>query len=242
MFANACVLLQPAVYSVCVTSATDRGENAVSLGTGFMIAPGVLVTVAHLLARHAPNKDCEVQVCQPRSGADLPYTQARVWAQDASRELLLLETEPTAAVAHLMLAAVPSGTSCGVLGYPHSQLRWPEGPQKAIGVSAQIRFRAVHIAAAYPQRLALDQPVFAGYELDTTVFLGTSGAPVFLTDGRVLGMVYGGDAPQKPDTAVVVAASEIAAFAREHGIEPHTAGDVEQAVLKEKAHDRSAAS
>lgn len=164
MFAAACATLRPTVYSVCVASTSSTREGSISLGTGFVIAPGVLVTASHLLERHAANETVEVHVCSRQTLDSQPYAWAEIAAKDASRELLLLNAETGAAVVRLALAGVPMGTACGILGYPHGHVQWPDSDlsQNIIQANTTMRFHAAHIAAAYPMRLTLDQPLFAG--------------------------------------------------------------------------------
>jgi S1-C subfamily serine protease len=162
-------------------------------GSGFVFAPGKLLTNAHVVA----GTD-QVQVVLP-SGA---RTSARVVLYDPERDVAVLDApgvKPTQSPP-LAFAAVPASTDASaiVLGYPED-----------------------HGFTVAPARIR-DQEMITGhdiygqgtvtrqiYSIRGTVISGNSGGPLITPDGSVLGIVFA-TALDSSDTGFVLTDSEIA--------------------------------
>jgi S1-C subfamily serine protease len=220
MFAKACTQLQKSLYVVGVSSTAVTKNDTTTVGTGFLIAPNILATVAHLFDRHRNGRQMWIEVSslpavlQSAPGTSAQTTPATVLAQDAARDLTLLRLTAVQDTAPVRLVTTPigMGTSCGVMGFPHAEVQADQN------IRVLERFRGGHIAAYRRGHDQEDHP--SAYEIDTLLFPGASGSPVFLPNGRVLGMVLtGGQEEQRSGFALLLAAAEIAALAQANGVQ-----------------------
>jgi S1-C subfamily serine protease len=141
-------------------------------GSGFVVAPGYVVTNAHVVA----GTDSQLVVW------DGDHLRADVVAFDPELDLAVLQVpDLRAAPLALALQEVPRSTGGAVLGYPGG----PPLTTSSAAVRAAIDAtgRDIYGAGRIERRL---------YELQTVVRPGNSGGPFVLTDGRVAGVVFAG--------------------------------------------------
>ncbi len=146
------------------------GCGGIQEGSGFVVAPGLVVTNAHVVAGIAH------PMVEDMNGSH----QTSVVLFDPSYDLALMRvgglTEPTLA---LDPANVARGTTAAVLGYP-------EGGQftaTPAGVMAEFEAEGRDI---YGQGLTLRNV----YEVQAVVRPGNSGGPLVEPDGEVIGVVF----------------------------------------------------
>jgi S1-C subfamily serine protease len=211
----------PLAGFLAVACLADRPAPAPRLSaSAFAIAPGVLVTNAHVVER-----------CRARGSDPWIADHAGPWrvaAEDAALDLALLAGPPDPTVPPLLLAApgpLPRGAEVLVLGFPAGQAETDSVPSAALGLVGQagliVHDPQAEIAASFE---ALDrsgrpvQPTWADgvayfgaanagrlrwmLEIDVPVGPGESGAPVLDRTGAVAGVVFAGHPDQGPGLAV----------------------------------------
>jgi S1-C subfamily serine protease len=139
-------------------------------GSGFVVAPGLVVTNAHVVAGE-PSTQISV------GGASYPAT---VVLFDPGFDLAVLRTRaPLGPPLRLDPSSVGRGTQGAVLGYPE------DGPLAVgpAGVAADIQAEGRDI---YNAGLVIRNV----YQIDADVQPGNSGGPVVATDGMVVGVVF----------------------------------------------------
>jgi uncharacterized membrane protein required for colicin V production len=149
-------------------------------GSGWVAAPGVVVTNAHVVAGQ---DDTVVQV----RGAG-PELDAQAVAFDARNDVAVLRVAGLDAPALPMRGDVPSGTGGAILGFPEN------GPYDVraarIGATRQVVSQDAYGRGPVQRRMTA---------IRGTVRSGNSGGPVVGTDGRVLTTVFAattGDGPR----------------------------------------------
>jgi len=241
MFAATCSKVRPGIYGYLGTAHLGKNQVGFACGSAFMIAPGVLATTAHSLRVDDLAKGKLVDKIEVICTLDIGKAMevAEVIAVDDARDIALLRLPTPRSTAFLALAIdqIPSGTSCGSLGFPLGSVAMTQaGPR----FNLIERFQGSHISATGISPLPDGTP-FTYLETDSLMYGGSSGCPGFLLDGRVFGMqsrsiVEGGaqanakrkgvhfrPAPSKPQATRIaislwVASSEIVAMAGRHGI------------------------
>lgn len=146
------------------------GCGVLQEGSGFVAAPGLVVTNAHVVAG----------IAQPLVQVGSSVKSTKVVLFDPSFDLAVLRVAGlTAPVLRLDPAAAPRGTQGAVLGYPG------DGPftADAAGVMAAFEAQGRDIYGR-------DLTVRNVYELDAMVRPGNSGGPLVLPDGEVEGVVF----------------------------------------------------
>ena len=139
-------------------------------GSGFVVAPGVVVTNAHVIAGVR-----EVTVLDPAG-----QHTATVVRFDPNEDVAVLKVATLRAPAlATVVDPVAAGAAAAVLGYPGG------GPLSAAD------------AVVLDQRIAVGQNIYnagtvrrAIYEIAADVEPGNSGGPLIATDGRVAGIVF----------------------------------------------------
>ncbi|MCU4184656.1 MarP family serine protease [Acidiferrimicrobium sp. IK] len=191
----AAVPLSPATVSA-VTASTVKVEgqacNRIQDGSGFTVAPHLVVTNAHVVAGEPAG---ETSVITP-SGSTLPATVVRF---DPNRDLALLSV-PGLAEAPLSIATGTVGEQGAVFGHP--------GGQTALQV----------IPAAISQEVtAVGEDLYNTHSTRRDVFIlaaylmpGDSGGALVSTAGKVIGVAFA-IAPDRPGTSYALASSELQA-------------------------------
>ncbi|HEX3349416.1 MAG TPA: trypsin-like peptidase domain-containing protein [Acetobacteraceae bacterium] len=185
------------------------GGRPVASGSGFVVAPGRVLTNNHVVAQ------CSRVVAR---NSELKTADARVLATDARRDLAVLSV-PDGFAPPLTFRANPPvtrGDTVVVYGFPLSGLL-SAGPTLTTGnVNALSGFH--------------DDPL--EFQISAPVQPGNSGGPLLDGQGHVIGVVVaklnaarvaeltGGDIPQNVNFAVK--GSEALAFLRERNVEPAT--------------------
>jgi S1-C subfamily serine protease len=185
-------------------------ERASSSGTGFVVAPGRLMTNNHVVA------ECGRMVARNAQNRRVP---ARVLATDRRRDLALLEVPSDFGppLAFRETPAVRRGETVVTYGFPLSGLL-SSGPTLTTGdISALAGLR--------------DNPV--NFQISAPVQPGNSGGPLLDSHANVIGVIVsklnaariaemtGGDIPQNVNFAVK--GSEALAFLRANSVEPQVA-------------------
>jgi S1-C subfamily serine protease len=168
-----------------VTIETPSGEQA----AGFVLAPGRVVTVAHVVEAGA---FLRVQT------NDHQVRRARVLRVDRRADLALLAVPRLAAAGRVRVAPAAAGSTLRVLldGGAHTV---------TVRRAIDIRLRTATGRGRVRQR--------AGLELDASVTRGDSGAALVTAGGEVAGVVFARSS-NRPDTAYAVDASELRRFLR----------------------------
>lgn len=178
MFQQACQTIREAVYGVKCATPVENNLANVSTGTGFMIAPGVLATAAHVVHFECnPNKTVHktIEVIRaPDIGQRTEKTE--FIAEDVTKDIALLRIiNPRSTQSVVMEPNILNiGTSCGSMGFPLS------GMDSKRGFVLDLRFQGAFISS---YNRVLDY-----YETDALMYKGSSGCPGFTTNGHVFGM------------------------------------------------------
>jgi S1-C subfamily serine protease len=154
--------------------------------TGFAVAPGRVVTVAHAVA-DGPSARVRVRGTAVR--------RAQVLARDDRTDLALLAV-PRLRGAELATAAAKGGDSV--------RMRVLRGRGVATTAATVRRAIDAHVRAPGAER-PLDRPAL---ELDARVLAGDSGAPVLTDAGELAGVVFA-RSRNRPDTAYAVDARAV---------------------------------
>ena len=173
---------------VRVTGAAQSCSRAVS-GSGFAIAPGRVMTNAHVVAGV---QEPQVQVLG--QGALLDAT---VVAFDADRDIAVLAV-PELDIAPLVLGGpARDGDDAAVAGFP--------GGGEFVLLPARVRER---ILARGPDIYNDEQVTREVYSLFVVVKPGNSGGPLLAPDGTVLGVVFAASLDD-PQTGYALTAAEV---------------------------------
>jgi S1-C subfamily serine protease len=189
--------------------AAPGGPRAVSSGTGFVVAPGRLLTNHHVA------RECTEMRVRTSTGAELT---ARVTATDQQRDLTLLTVQGDAGPVLSFRSGpeVRRGEGVVTYGFPLSGIL-SSGPTLTTGeVSALAGLR--------------DNPT--QFQISAPVQPGNSGGPLLDLSGNVMGVVVSklnaqriaqstGDIPQNVNFAVK--GTEAVEFLRRNGVEPRMA-------------------
>ena len=157
-------------------------------GTGFMIAPGVLVTTAHMCHINNDFSKPLLQKFQAIRSPDVGQKMELITliAEDIDRDLALLKIENPRCTMCVQLECgrVQSGRSVGSLGFPLSSMQFT---QSGRNFNLFERFQGASISAYIPKLVPSGHTTYI-YETDSLMYSGSSGCPGFLVDGRVFGM------------------------------------------------------
>ena len=186
MFKDAAARIRESLYGIWAR--TLRGsETTHGNGSGFMIAPGYIVTNSHVL-----HQDGDVNAAfhaeflvirSPDIGRDAEPTA--FVAEDRVRDLALLRIAKPRSERCVALedGLVAAGTVCGSLGFP-----LPKVVSTPNGFSLNLieRFQGAYISSLFTE--ALSGKRITGYEVDREMYRGSSGCPGFVSSGRVIGV------------------------------------------------------
>lgn len=162
--------LQRASASVARISGTAYACGVSMTGSGFLAAPGLVVTNAHVVA-----------------GVDAPLVQlpggdareGRIVYIDAVDDLAVIAVADLEATPLAISAPVPAGTQTAVQGYPR-------GGPFASSTAGVIAVGPVPVPDIYERSAAVREV----YTLDADVQPGNSGGPLLDADGDVVGVVF----------------------------------------------------
>jgi len=153
VFANACAKVRSSIYGVMSASPRGPTQAVATIGTAFMIAPGVLITAAHVLHTEGTVTQPLHTVFEAISAADIgqKMERATLIAEDSERDtaLLRLHDPRSAACVALETSRVPVGTSCGSLGFPLAGIL---SSSKGPALTLAERFQGANISAFHEHR------------------------------------------------------------------------------------------
>lgn len=188
MFVNACNQIRECLYGVSGVSVLGPSQINVTTATGFMVAPGILMTAAHSChVQNDPSQPLHSRfevIRSPDIGQSLE--QATLIAADSIRDIALLRIASPRSLSQVVLHArrVPTGEICGSLGFPLATVSFSPSGYTYHLVE---RFQGASISAyqtnTHPSGRALDI-----YETDSLMYPGSSGCPGFLTTAQVFGI------------------------------------------------------
>ena len=186
MFRTATAEVREALYGIIARSCFGASTNH-CLGSGVMVAPGFVVTNAHILhldgaVANGVHRTFEV-IRSPDIGKNA--VSATLVREDTVRDLALLKIEGGRSGKCVSLAEeiVASGVSCGSLGFPLSVVASENG---RVSYGFTERFQGAFISAYITE--AVSGRLISWYEVDRVMYGGSSGCPFFTVDGRVVGL------------------------------------------------------
>lgn len=203
------------VVRVVIVGRDDEGLIPVSHGTGFAVAPGQIVTNAHVVQDAYKDDNLRVAIVPPESGGAV---FGRIVAIDARRDLALIATEDGLRLPPLALAggAPQDSGDVAAVGYPMNV-------DRAQGLSIEDIFTAQppvksrgFLSGSRPSR-----------QFDTVLHTapiarGNSGGPLLDGCGRVLGVNSFGAESEGADSEFffAVSARELIPFLRANRVTP----------------------
>jgi len=185
MFQHACSTIREAVYGIkCLTTIGGK-EADFSTGTGFMIAPGVLATAAHVMHLEGDVNKSLHQSIEVIRAPDIGQVteRAQFMTEDVDKDVAFLRLEKPRSNRSIVLEPniLNIGTSCGSLGFPLSFIN-PQG-----GFNLVLRFQGAFISCFNLETLPSGKTI-EHYETDSLMYSGSSRCPGFTVAGRVFGM------------------------------------------------------
>ncbi|SRR6266481_1367559 len=217
MFSTACRKIREATYFVRGSSVGGTSSD----GTAFMIAPGILATVGHVLYKNEKDSSSFQDNIRVMRAPEIKIVGgstmeiATVIGVEPEYDIGLLKIQnprDTTCVA-FMADPPPIGTNVGALGFPLISM-----PDMRVPVP---RFQGGYISAHYSLKGVPSGRELLHYETDVPMFKSSSGSPGFLIDGRVFGLHakewHDGKDEKHPGQrafSVWVPISEIIAFAK----------------------------
>jgi hypothetical protein len=218
MFEKAVSGNREAVYAILGSSPPPKNALSPSLGSAFMVAPGLLVTAARILRDGPGPDDPHLSGLRVIRAPDIgkPAEPVAILAANARMDLALLRIDAPRSTNRLRLldALVPVGTHCGTSGFP----RITVDPAPSSGVSLIELFQGADISS-FVSSTGTDGHVESRYETDSPLYGDPSGSPGFVASGEVFGMFHIPDGPLPSDVSFWVPSMTILAFLRANGVE-----------------------
>jgi len=178
MFQEACRTISESVYGIKGVTPIGGSQANVSTGTGFMIAPELLVTAAHVIHFECnPTKPIHQKFDVIRAPDIGQKTEPALFVgEDITKDLALLRVANPRSIQSIVLEpnVLNVGTSCGSLGFPLSFI------DKQGLFHLDLRFQGAFISSF--------NKFLEFYEIDSLMYSGSSGCPVFTVDSRVFGL------------------------------------------------------
>ena len=188
------------------------GSTDLRLGTGFLVAPGIVATCAHALAENREELPAAV-TARTGTGRELQLEVVPQWyrrERAGELDLALLRVPPDAGLPHVLLGdAVETGDRVWAFGHPGGRFRGGQsalftvqGASRLLPVDADGR----PLGEKWESERLFGTPVGGGY----------SGSPVLSHRcGSVCGMLFSAD---KAGSAHMVSAADILALLRDIGL------------------------
>jgi S1-C subfamily serine protease len=228
MFSDACTKIRESIFALIAAS---KGGTA-SGGTALMIAPGILVTAAHVTYKNQGDSTSFQETIRviraPEIDGKQEMESTTVIAVDPEYDIGLLKIENPRTKTRVAFTTdfLPAGTGAGAMGFPLMDVK---GIMAGRAVPL-FRFQGGYVSASYSRLDPISNRRFDYHETDVPMYKGSSGCPGFLVDGRVFG-IHVAEWHDRADTgkpgqrafSVWVPASVIVSFARKNGIEIVTA-------------------
>ncbi|MBY0564200.1 MAG: serine protease [Hyphomonadaceae bacterium] len=205
------------IVRVVVIAQTGQGRTLYGSGSGFVVAPNLVVTSAHVIAPARQSGDFGVAIVLPAGDGLL---QATIVRYSPLTELALLEFRGGPAVTPLTLSTVEPQAGDGVvaLGYPDvdyqgasgADLLRPAPPSRTSGQIASLRDRA-----------PTGEPI-PSINHQAVISSGSSGGPLLDECGRVIGVnswhVSGADT--RETRGVATRTTQLLEFLDQAGVTP----------------------
>lgn len=219
MFEKALAENREAVYAILSSSPPDPKAITPSIGTAFMVAPGLLVTAARCLRDESkpgapPHEGLRV-IRAPDIGRE-PEPVA-VLAANARKDIALLRivSPRSGACLRLLGNPIPVGTHCGTAGFPRISV--DESPASALSLIEL--FQGAEISG-FVSAVGTDGHDDTRYETDSPLYGDASGCPGFLPSGEVFGMCHNPVGIPPSDVTHWVPSMTILAFLKAKNITP----------------------
>jgi len=217
MFEKALASIREAIYAILAPASLPPEAATPSVGTAFMIAPGLLVTAARCVpGGTGPG----ILPCPELSLIRAPdigrgTERATLVSLDRGKGLALLRIDAPRSSAFLKLldAPVPIGAQCAYSGFPRISM----GPAPRPGASLIEMFQGASVSSFARTAGPGGQPV-SRYVTDAPLVGDASGCPGFLPSGEVFGML---DCPPGDLRSAVpswVPSMDIVSFALDNGV------------------------
>jgi S1-C subfamily serine protease len=187
MYRKSCAKIHKSIYGIKAQTQLKGGIGC-STGTGFMIASNILVTAAHLTHRendfNQPMHSNFEVICSTNIGKQME--KARLIASDSVKDIALLKIDnpKSRKTVTLLNKIMTAGTNCGLLGFPLGSVSFNPNGNSTFILSK--RFQGAYVSNLNTYTF-FDRNVLL-YELDALIYSGASGCPVFLLNGKVIGM------------------------------------------------------
>jgi serine protease Do len=206
-----------ATLRVAVISEGPEGRALYGTGSGFVVAPGLVITNAHVVADARREPTLAVAVV-PAEGDGM--IAARIIKFSALMDLALLEYHggPDIKPVLISMREPRAGDAIIALGYPDIddlqrpaiELVRPTPPSRTTGTIASLRDRA-----------PTGDPI-PSINHEAAIFSGSSGGPLIDECGRVIGVNtwHAREAETGEDRAVASRTSQLAVFLDEAGVKP----------------------
>ncbi|HEY3419132.1 MAG TPA: serine protease [Methanomassiliicoccales archaeon] len=184
MFRRACSTNRESIYGVHGFSIIGDNLQANTIGSGFTIAPGIIVTAGHLVHLDSDAKKSIQTSFDVIRSPDIGQgtEKAEFIAEDSEYDIALLKIVNPRSAKFLTLEPnkIQTGTNCGSLGFPLCSF-------DNNGFHLVERFQGSYVSC-YSQGISpKGKPVYQ-YEVDSLMYKGSSGCPGFLMSGVVIGM------------------------------------------------------
>jgi hypothetical protein len=193
MFSEACNKIRESVYGIIGRTIINQNGPQQTInfsnGTGFMVAPGFILTAGHMVHINNDPKQPIQQKFEVIRAPDIGQKMeiAVFVAEDKQKDLALLKIEnPRNKIAvKIHDKSMPRGENCGFLGFPLATIDFLPNGSRQFNLSE--RFQGAYIS----NYLEMSDPVLGTrkfYEIDTLMYAGSSGCPGFTIKGEIFGM------------------------------------------------------
>jgi hypothetical protein len=219
MFEKALAEIREGIFAILSSSPPPPNAITPSVGTAFMVAPGLLVTAARCLRDESrpgnpPREGLQV-IRAPEIGRE-PEPVSVVTA-NARKDLALLRIAAprSAACLRLLDATVPVGTHCGTAGFPKIDVDHP--PASALSLIEL--FQGADISSCATST-GTNGYTDCRYETDSPLYGDPSGSPGFLETGEVFGMFHFPPGSHPSGVSIWIPSTAILAFLKANGVTP----------------------
>jgi S1-C subfamily serine protease len=226
MFSGATAQIRESLYGIWART-RDGDTMHHSTGTGFMVAPGYIVTNAHVLRRRGFDALHSELLTIRSPDVGMNCEVASLVAEDRDRDIAILRIDEPRSFRCVTLekGLVPSGTSVGSLGFPLSAIQHREEGDVYNLIE---RFQGAYVSALFTDNVAGRQ--IKWYEVDREMYEGSSGCPGYLTDGKVVAVNCKVRREEDEDESVPlekrprleislwIPSTDVIQFARAHGV------------------------